>query len=62
MSKRKSHHGRPLPKMSNPPAVCTHSSRCIGCPYPGHGFLCWGAADTCLWEEMNKIKRRERRT
>ena len=21
--------------------VCSRSSRCEGCPYPSHGFVCW---------------------
>ena len=25
-----------------PEPVCSHSPDCKDCPYPRHGFLCWG--------------------
>lgn len=28
--------------------VCRKFSRCEGCPYPDHGFLCWGEDGRCL--------------
>ena len=28
--------------------VCRQFSRCEGCPYPAHGFLCWGGEDDCM--------------
>ena len=28
---------------------------CKNCPYPRHGFLCWGTDGTCLRTRMNKI-------
>ena len=31
-----------------PAPVCSRSPECDGCPYPRHGFLCWGADGTCL--------------
>ena len=33
-----------------------------GCPYPRHGFLCWGADGTCLRTRMNKINGLEENT
>lgn len=30
------------------PPVCTRSKRCMGCPYPGHGFICWSSGEQCL--------------
>ena len=38
-----------------PVPVCSHSPDCKDCPYPHHGFLCWGADGTCLRTRMNKI-------
>ena len=38
-----------------PEPVCSHSPDCKDCPYPRHGFLCWGADGTCLRTRMNKI-------
>lgn len=28
--------------------VCRKFSRCEGCPYPAHGFQCWGEDGRCL--------------
>ena len=41
----------------DPPEIhgCTLFERCNGCPYPGHGFICWQSEDTCLRTRMNKI-------
>lgn len=38
-----------------PAPVCSRSPECKDCPYPHHGFLCWGADGTCLRTRMNKI-------
>ncbi len=37
------------------PHGCTRFVRCKGCPYPGHGFVCWQGEDTCLRTRMNEI-------
>lgn len=29
--------------------------KCAGCPYPRHGFLCWGRDGSCLRDDMEKI-------
>ena len=29
-----------------PEPVCSRSPECKDCPYPRHGFLCWGADGT----------------
>lgn len=42
---------------SNP--VCHRFSRCEGCPYPAHGFLCWASNQECLRTRMKKINRKE---
>ena len=42
-----------------PEPVCSHSPDCKDCPYPGHGFLCWGADGTCLRSRMNEINKKE---
>ena len=33
---------------------------CAGCPYPNHGFVCWGGGK-CLRTEMARILERSRR-
>ena len=38
--------------------VCSHSPDCKDCPYPRHGFLCWGADGTCPRSRMNEINKR----
>lgn len=35
-------------------------ARCLGCPYPSHGFLCWGRDGGCLRTRMADIRGRER--
>ena len=35
--------------------VCTEYPECEGCPYPGHGFICW--RERCMREEMERIQR-----
>ena len=42
-----------------PEPVCSHSPDCKDCPYPRHGFLCWGADGTCLRSRMNEINKKE---
>ena len=39
--------------------VCRRFSRCEGCPYPAHGFLCWGSGEDCLRTRMRDIERRK---
>ncbi len=38
-----------------PQPVCRMFDRCEGCPYPAHGFICWGPDEKCLRSEMEKI-------
>ena len=35
--------------------VCTEKPECVGCPYPAHGFVCWGKK--CMREKLNQIHR-----
>ena len=42
------------------PPVCTEYRRCVGCPYPGHGFVCWNDKDKCIRTEMEKLQGRKR--
>ena len=42
-----------------PTPVCSHSLDCKNCPYPRHGFLCWGADGTCLRSRMNEINEKK---
>ncbi len=37
------------------PVYCRQSERCVGCPYPGHGIVCWHPDGTYLRTDMNKI-------
>lgn len=32
---------------------------CTGCPYPAHGFVCWGR-DKCIRTEMARIMERDK--
>lgn len=32
---------------------------CTGCPYPAHGFVCWGG-DKCIRTEMARIMERDK--
>lgn len=45
-----------------PPPVLTGSfERCKDCPYPGHGFICWGQdGETCMRTETARIMERDR--
>ena len=31
------------------------SERCEGCPYPGHGFICWSRDGDCMRQRMERI-------
>ena len=39
--------------------VCRQYDRCEGCPYPGHGFLCWGSENDCMRTRIKQIRERE---
>lgn len=43
------------------PHGCTLFERCKGCPYPGHGFICWHRDGTCLKTDMEEIEERKER-
>lgn len=34
--------------------------RCVGCPYPGTGFICWSPDGSCMKTDMEKISRRSK--
>ena len=38
-----------------PKAVCSLFTRCEGCPYPNHGFICWSRDGRCMREIMKKL-------
>lgn len=42
-----------------PPVLTVPHSHCVGCPYPGHGFVC-GSGETCLRTEMARIMERDK--
>ena len=50
------------PAPREPPPVLTGPfGRCEGCPYSGHGFLCWSAdGETCMRTEVARIMDRNR--
>lgn len=35
--------------------VCKESDRCLGCPYPNHGFVCWGSDGSCMRSTIARI-------
>ena len=39
--------------------VCRQFSRCKDCPYPAHGFLCWGSGEDCMRTRVEKLNRKE---
>ena len=44
-----------------PPVLTGPFERCAGCPYPGNGFMCWGAdEEKCLRTEVARIMERDR--
>ena len=50
-----------VPHEPPPPAPAGPFERCEGCPYSGHGFLCWGAdEETCMRTEAARIMERDR--
>ena len=49
---------RDAPACSQEPpqkTVCHQFPRCEGCPYPAHGFLCWGSGDDCMRTRVKKL-------
>ena len=44
-----------------PPIITGPFERCAGCPYPGHGFVCWNqGGEQCLRTEVARIMDRDR--
>ena len=39
--------------------VCRQFSRCEGCPYPAHGFLCWGSGEDCMRTRVKQLNEKE---
>ena len=35
--------------------VCTEHPHCEGCPYPAHGFVCWGDEEGCMRKMVQKM-------
>jgi len=31
------------------------TAHCVGCPYPGVGFICWSSDGSCLRTEVEKF-------
>ena len=50
----------PVPREPSP-VLTGPFERCGGCPYPGHGFLCWSAdGEMCLRAEVAQIMERDK--
>lgn len=43
------------PPGRNETAVCRRSERCVGCPFPATGFICWGNDDDCMKTRIEKF-------
>lgn len=43
----------PPKKYSVPPPK--DPSRCVGCPYPGVGFICWSTDGSCLKTDLDRM-------
>lgn len=56
------HVGYIGPPPPDPAPVCRKYERCVGCPYPRHGFVCWNRDGSCLRTEMAEIYEKERMT
>ena len=39
--------------------ICSRSEKCIGCPFPATGFICWGKEDDCLRTRYMKLQNKE---
>ena len=46
-----------LPRPTPPGKIySTRSLRCLGCPYPRHGLICWSkSSENCLRSEMQEL-------
>ena len=43
-----------------PDPICTKYERCKGCPYPMHGFVCWGSEEgDCLRTRMRRCSEKK---
>ena len=49
------HTDDPVPWEPEPKPVCTVHPHCEGCPYPGHGFVCWNNEERCLRKTVNRL-------
>ena len=50
----------PVPRKP-PPVLTGPFQRGEGCPYPGHGFICWDrSGEKCLRTEVARIMERDR--
>lgn len=48
---------RPAAKESQP--VCRERPCCLNCPYPAHGFICWGGDENCMKMDLHQIYGKE---
>lgn len=48
------------PEKYTVPLLQDSTTRCVGCPYPSVGFICWGPEGSCMKTELDKISRRSK--
>ena len=49
------------PQIAEEKPICKISERCDSCPYPGHGFVCWGADGSCIRSRIAEINQIEKK-
>lgn len=51
-----------VPPLPTPePVACDKFERCVDCPYPHHGAVCWNNDGSCLRTEISEIYQKERK-
>ena len=41
--------------------VCSKDPNCENCPYPSHGFVCWGSEENCIRREVERMNAEKER-
>ena len=52
------HEDVPRPEAKESLPVCRERPYCLNCPYPAHGFVCWGE-DDCMRKNLHQIYGKE---
>lgn len=53
------HEDVPRPEAKENPPVCRERPYCLNCPYPAHGFVCWGEDENCMRKNLHQIYDKE---